>query len=105
MKSNFMKRGQGLSINTIVIAALSLVVLVILIFVVRTQLQKGTQKYTGITKEAETEARAKDICETLFALKSRVCMPSCDQQKFTDLGTNWADCTKKGSGYHCCEAP
>jgi hypothetical protein len=100
-----MKRGQGLSINVIVIAALAIVVLIILIFVVRTQLQKGTQKYLNISGEAEKEARSKDICETLFALKSRTCMPACDQQKFTDLGTGWSDCAKKGGGYHCCEAP
>ena len=97
-----MRKGQGMSINTIVLAVLALVVLVLLIFLVRNQLQKGSQKYLNISGEAETQARSKDICETMFALRSRTCLASCDPTKYNDLGTNWQDCKTKGG--HCCEA-
>jgi hypothetical protein len=103
-----MKRGQGMSINTIVLAVLALVVLVILIFLVRTQLQKGSQKYLNISGEAENEAKSKNICETMFSLKSRTCMSASDcttNIKGTPWPGPWQDCEKKAPGSICCEAP
>lgn len=98
-----MRRGQGLSIQTIVLAALALFVLVLLILLVRTQLQKGSQKYLNISGEAEKEARAKNICETMFALRSRVCANTCPQN-YVALPGQWEDC-KPPKGTTCCEAP
>lgn len=99
----FMKRGQGLSINTIVLAALALVVLVLLIFLVRNQLQKGSQKYTGIESEAEKQAKA-DYCESLFALHPRKCSAKncADVANSQPLQGSWADC-KGEKGTTCCQ--
>ncbi|MEM4247462.1 MAG: hypothetical protein QXF14_04025 [Candidatus Woesearchaeota archaeon] len=98
-----MKRGQGLSINTIILAVLGLVVLVLLILIVRTQLQKGSQKYVNITGEAEKEARAKDVCETIFALRSRQCAePGKCPANYQPLSGSWQDCQAPKSV--CCEA-
>lgn len=97
-----MRKAQGLSINTIVIAALALVVLVLLILVVRTQLQKGTQKYIDISGTAEKEAKAKDICETMFALHTRKCIAGSCPKDFIQLPGDWTDC--KTTGKICCES-
>jgi hypothetical protein len=98
-----MRKAQGLSINTIVIAALALVVLILLILVVRTQLQKGTQKYIDISGTAEKEAKSKDICETMFALHTRKCVSGACPKDFVALPGSWADCTD-AKGTTCCEA-
>jgi len=99
-------------LNTVVLAVLSLVVLVLLIMLIRTQLQKGSQKYTNISAEAEREARAKDVCETLFALRSRTCVES--ETKCKEIGTDyrpvsgaWSDCNRKfgKTTTICCEGP
>ncbi|MEM4253844.1 MAG: hypothetical protein QXR48_00440 [Candidatus Woesearchaeota archaeon] len=96
-----MKRGQGLPINTIILAVLGLVVLVVLIVLITTQLQKGSKKYVNISETAEQQAKA-DVCETLFALHTRKCANSCSEvpNSITLPGT-WADCTPKGMS--CCE--
>ena len=94
-----MKRGQGLGVNTIVLAALALIVLVILIFVFRTQIQKGTQKYLEIGEKAETEARGENLCETLVS--GRVCLQECPKPQFFKVPGKWNDC--KGDKPDCCE--
>ncbi len=96
-----MRKAQGLSINTIVIAALALVVLFLLIMVVRTQLQKGTQRYLNISGSAEQEAKSKDICETMFALHTRKCVAGGCPKDFIPLPSGWSDCK---DGKTCCEA-
>ena len=96
-----MKRGQGLSIQTIVIAALALVVLVILIFVIRGQIQKGTQKYINISSEAELQSRAKDRCQTMFS--GRECFKDkCPDKGYIEMPGTWPDCTEMGRS-KCCE--
>lgn len=98
-----MRKAQGLSINTIVIAALALVVLVLLIMVVQTQLRKGTQRYLNISGSAEQEAKSKDICETMFALHSRRCATACGGDFPVELPGSWTDCTS-AKGTKCCQA-
>lgn len=98
-----MKKAQGLPLNTIVLAVLALIVLVLLIWLVKTQVQKGSQKYLNISGEAEREAKAKDVCETLFALRSRVCADACDPKDFVQLPGEWSDCKAKKKTA-CCES-
>jgi hypothetical protein len=107
-----MKRGQGLSLNTIVLAVLALIVLFLLIWLFRTHLQKGSQKYVNITSEAEREARTKEICESMFALRTRNCVESEAACTGKGLGFNpvkgaWSDCNAKykTATSVCCEAP
>jgi len=97
-----MKRAQGLPINTIVIAALGLLVLVILAFVIRNQIAQGTKKYTEIGKEAEIKA---DKCASIIL--NRACNENaCDEKKgqrqvYSPAG-EWADC-KAANKQYCCE--
>ena len=52
--------------QTLVMAILSLVVLVILIFVFRDQIEKSMQGYTDIAEESEKAAQG-DTCGALFS--------------------------------------
>lgn len=63
----FAKKAQGLSMNTIVVAALALVVLVVMIMVYTTQIKKGTDTTSSIGDQAALEAKVKTWCIGSFA--------------------------------------
>jgi len=95
-----MKKGQGLPINTIIIAALGMLVLIILAFVIRNQIAQGTKKYTEIGKEAEIKV---DKCGSVIL--NRACSIGCDPAKTREVYSPagaWDDCKDKGG--HCCES-
>ena len=103
------KRAVSLSMNTIVIAGLALLILVILILVFRGQIGKTTQSYLDIGKQASEEAKVTDKCETL--LGNRVCVQSncppsqvvgkqtVSYYKLAEPQKGWSDC----KGKVCCE--
>ncbi len=93
-----MKRGQGLPINTIILAILGLVVLIILILLVRTQLQKGSSKYSNITSTAEQQAKDQSYCENMFAYPPRSCTAQSDCKG--SIVSGYIGCP---SGKVCCE--
>ena len=81
-----MKRAQGLPLNTIIIAALGLIVLVIIIMVVQTQVTKTTK---GIRNASEAKCaptnEVKPIgtdCEVIYG-------------SFSDVQTGLQICCKK----------
>ncbi len=92
-----MKKAQGLPVNTIILAVLGLVVLIILILLVKTQLQKGSGKYSNITSSAEIEAKSENVCESMFAYPPRKCAAQSDCK---GVVRNDMTC---GSGKVCCE--
>ncbi|TKJ17376.1 hypothetical protein CEE44_02475 [Candidatus Woesearchaeota archaeon B3_Woes] len=57
---------KGIAMQTLVMAILSLVVLVILIFVFRTQIGNTMEKYTNIADESEKAVKG-DTCGALFS--------------------------------------
>jgi len=91
------KKGVELGIQTVVVAALGLIVLVILIIVIRQQIGAGAQRYTDISKEAEKQII--DRCEGF--LSARTCEASCgDKTTVPAPSKGWQDCTQ---GQVCCE--
>lgn len=50
------KKGQGLSLSTIVIAAIVLLVLIVIIAIFRTQITGIAKGFTGISEDAQTKA-------------------------------------------------
>jgi hypothetical protein len=96
-----MKRGQGLPINTIILAILGLIVLVILILIFRTQVQKSSEKYQGISTSAEEQARAKGVCETLISGRQCMTGAACPQG-YVEIPGPWTDCIKAQKP-KCCE--
>lgn len=84
------KKGQGLSLNVVIIAVILLVVLVLLIFVVG----KYSLKFRAGTAEAESS-----ICLTQF---NRSCQVSCIEPYVpaTGVASHTRDCGEKEV---CCE--
>ncbi|MBW3001716.1 hypothetical protein KY338_00980 [Candidatus Woesearchaeota archaeon] len=98
------KKAVELSVQTMIIVALGLIVLVVLIFVIRGQISKGASQYFDIGKSAAEEA-ATDQCKSgLFV--ERKCAQNCAS---LDSGFYWKavgirGCDEsKGAGYICCE--
>lgn len=61
------KKGEGLSLNVIVIAALVLFVLVVLIVIFRVQIADIAKGFTGISKDAQSKAEeSKGTLSDLF---------------------------------------
>jgi len=50
------KRGQGLPINTLIVAIIALIVLAIIIFIFRDQVVNIASSFTGISSEAGKQA-------------------------------------------------
>jgi hypothetical protein len=95
-----MKRAQGLPINTIILAVLGLVVLIILILLVRTQLQKGSGKYSELTSTAEQQAKEKNVCGAMFAYPPTSCVKSGECKGVPRNDLTGCDTSK---GEVCCE--
>ena len=93
-----MKKGQGMSIQTVVMIILGLVVLAIIVLVVRQQVTGGAKRYTNISLESEIKI---DKCSAFFL--NRACSDNpCDTSKgfeevYSPTGT-WTDCPNK----QCC---
>ena len=101
-------KGFELGIQTIVVAILALLVLVVLGYVFTGQIGKGTKQY-----ETFREGIAVDKCEQLFG--TRLCRENCEQEKNPDgtvkvsfvqvnppQGKEWTDCKQKNKPA-CCE--
>ena len=93
------KKGVELSIQAVIVLVLGLIVLVILIVVVRSQIMKGTERYTTIGKEAEKEFT--DQCAGIF--RQRTCEAACTtgfKEVLPVPKNGWTDCE---SGESCCK--
>ncbi len=104
MKLKKNKKGD-LSIQTIVIAALSLVILIILIMVFRTQISNAVKGYFNIGAQAQDMVGDEDNCASLF--DDRFCAKECTAEageyEVYIVPGKFADCEKKGADYNCCE--
>ncbi len=81
-----MKKGQGLSLNTIIIAIMVIIVLVIIILITTGQLQKFTQ---GVDSQASDECiKAGGYCT--------------DKNSCTKFGGKVSDNLNCGEGLICC---
>ncbi len=74
---------KGIAMQTLVMAILALVVLVILIFVFRDQIGKSMEKYTKIADESERAVEG-DTCGALFSNTRCVSDDNCE-----NLGDDW----------------
>lgn len=68
---HIMKKAQGLPLNTIILAALGLIVLVIIIFIVQQQITKSGKGITNITENTcEPDNEEKPVgtdCDVIYA--------------------------------------
>ncbi|MBW2973347.1 hypothetical protein KY346_03060 [Candidatus Woesearchaeota archaeon] len=92
------KRAVQLSVQTMIIVALGLIVLLVLIFLIRGQIQKGAGQYfdigTKIGKEAELEK-----CQGGF-FTTKQCATNCIKDPKLDENYYWEDIGPKD-----CKAP
>lgn len=96
------KKAVQLSVQTMIIVALGLIVLVVLIFVFRGQISKGAQQYFDIGKSAAKEAATDKCVSGLFV--ERECADSCS--RLTQEGKYyWTSVGIRGceKGEICCE--
>jgi len=87
------KKAQGLSLQVIIIAALSLVVLVILIIIFRQQIGTGAKRYTDIGQSAEDEVKGEKCISFITA---RQCSTDAPSEDFGWIDVGKKDC-KTGS--------
>ena len=96
-----MKKGS-LSLETIVVAALCLLVLVVLAFIFRTQIGDLVKRYTGISNDLEDQAKG-NKCVTLTTMAERKCDSGCGGEwsrvSLPSGVKEWSDC----KGKDCCE--
>jgi hypothetical protein len=94
------KKAVELSVQTMIIIALGLIVLVVLIFVFRGQISKGAQQYFDIGKSAAEEADPNKCESGLFV--ERKCAGSCSaldgKYYWTSVGIRGCE-----GGKICCE--
>ena len=115
-----MKKKADLSINMVVMAALAIIVLLILIFVFKGQINGASNSFFDISKWAHGSARG-EVCKSI-ASSGRVCAssspddenglkyrelpnPSCSSKQINDLAekntakpyacNGWSDCDNK----------
>jgi len=96
------KKGAELALNTIIIAVLSMIVLVILIGLFIRQSGNVGQQYTNISQQITTDTG--DNCQSLIKGTSCVLTDRCAVEK-RQPGT-YPDCAAKstnGKTYVCCE--
>ena len=96
-----MRKGS-LTLETIIVAALALIVLVVLAFIFRTQVGDLVKKYRGVSDDLEEQAKGMK-CVTLATMSQRQCESSCSAEwsevPLPAEAKEWKDCkTKK-----CCE--
>jgi len=88
------KRGQGFSINTIVMIVVGLVAVVIVILLFRQQITTGSGQYEQISQGTGLEA---DRCFNL--IEGRSCAENCPEG-YESVGGSWKDCDR---GEQCCK--
>jgi len=98
-----MKKGD-LSINTVVIAALAIFVLVVLIIVFNTQIRKGAFEYFNIQDDAASAAKG-NKCVTILSAGTHKCVTGSCESTWMELSPSdpdagWKDC---GPTRVCCE--
>ena len=86
------KRAQGLSLSTIVIAAIALIVLIVLIAIFTGRLSLFGKNY-----DQTAETTANKVCNSVGTCQ-KVC-PQGSTQVSPPQGTEWIDC---GSNQVCC---
>lgn len=95
------KRGEGMTMNTLVIAILSLIVLVIMIFVFKGQIGKTSSSYTTIAEESEKSAK-KDSCGGFLDF-DRKCADDCSKIEPKGTWTSTSEGTCPDNSQFCCE--
>jgi len=73
LHSNWLRKGQGLQINTIILIVLGLLVLAILVVYVQTQVTKGSKGLKAVTENTCTapdyeKTSAGTNCEIVYAI-------------------------------------
>ena len=81
------KKAQGLSLQVIIIAAISIVVLIVLIIIFRQQISIGSKRYLDIGQSAEDEVKGETCTSFITARQCSVDAPSEDFE--------WVDVGKK----------
>ena len=89
------KRGAELALNTIIYAALGIIVLIVLILIFTGQFGQLSKKYTSIGEKAVSDAGTNN-CETFFS--GRRCLQGCPPG--TEANQLYA-CEQ--TGFSCCE--
>jgi len=80
-----MKKGQGMSINVLVMAVLGIVVLIIIIMVVRNQITEGSARFTAIGEKADIGSL--DKCDNIILGRSCVPQNQCQGGASRIMGT------------------
>ncbi|MBN1644744.1 hypothetical protein JW851_01720, partial [Candidatus Woesearchaeota archaeon] len=84
--------------------------LVVMTFILTSQIPAQTKKYINITEEVEKDVtkdiKTRNVCEELFS--NRRCLPleTCNAQGLINMGTDWRDCQQKATQGHtlyCCK--
>jgi hypothetical protein len=95
------KKGAEFAIGTVVMVVLGLAVLIILILVVRQQVTKGAQGYTGIANQTDLSPTK---CTNLILGRSCTTAQQCASAGGRYYSSSpqgaWQDC---GAGQGCCE--
>lgn len=80
-----MKKAQGLSLEIIIIAAISLFVLIVLLVIFRVQIFGGAEKYTKIGESAEQDIKG-EKCASFIAVRQCSKDKPSEDYEWTDLG-------------------
>ena len=93
-----MKKGD-LSIQTIIVAILGLLVLIVLAFIFRDQITKAASNYFSIGKDATDSAQG-NKCVSILTAGNHKCADKCDGEWHElNTATKWTDCKER----KCCE--
>lgn len=106
-KAFMSKKGIELTMQTIIVAVLMLIVLVVLIMVFRGQIGKSSQRYFAIGNQSEQELQATDKCMTLFG--NRRCLNECPVEEIKVPGGEsryvvWTPVPAGAKGWSDCKA-
>lgn len=94
------KKGDGMSINIVVVAVLALVVLVILLAIFSNKMRVGSKGQDDAQKNLQS-----NICSDTVEGRSYYCSPvSCTSGPGKRLQDNYIDCPKE-SGFCCVKTP
>ncbi|MDO8660538.1 MAG: hypothetical protein Q7K43_01490 [Candidatus Woesearchaeota archaeon] len=96
------KRAASLTVETIIVAALGLIALVLLGLLFKSQITKTSQTLFGIGEDAQNEARGTNKCESF--LSARKCLNVCESSPTTSDGRsiNWREAIPPpGENWNC----
>lgn len=94
------KKGDGMSINIVVVAVLALVVLVVLLAIFSNKMRTGAKGQDDAQKNLQS-----NVCSDTVDGRSYYCSPvSCAAGSGKRLQDNYIDCPKE-SGFCCVKTP